>query len=164
MKTHPGWLALTSSAFARASISARSSGSICCPSAIRVSRMAASSTEAGMTLKGTPAACRRLFRVGLEEASMIVWAEMISVTSFLRRFGVLCESSFVVELQDRDRSFLDRSPGHIDDWPAIAGTQAPRVRQLLRDLLPVHIFVQVAVAHQPHAIAPDLGDAIDTSH
>src|SRR6185503_4013932 len=163
---------LTASALAAARASARPSGATL-PAKLRFS--ADSSTSAGTTRKGTPAASSILRRNGLAEASSN--SPVLPVSGLripppiprpvahrrlLQRAGAQVA---VVEQPDDGRGgLLDGAARHVDDRPAVLGAQPARILDLVGNLPAVHIVAQVAIAQQMHAIASNLGDAVGAGH
>ena len=76
----------------------------------------------------------------------------------------LTSCAIVQQADDGGRGLLDGAARHVDDRPAVAGAQAARVGDLVGDLRAIDVVVEVAVGHQAHAVAADLGDALGARH
>src|SRR4030095_8057524 len=113
--------------------------------------LAASSTAAGTTSKTRPAALSNRRRCWLAEANTRRCAGAHSVIR-QSRLGLRPPLGVVQEAYDRGSRLLHRAPGHVDDGPAMARAQPLGMCDLVGNLRPAYIVVEVTVGQKMHAI------------
>src|SRR6185295_2799751 len=152
-----GTLALTRSAFSPAKLPAIAGASAPAPTSAHL--LAVSSTAAGTTSKTRPSAVSNRRRCWLAEANT---RRCAGAHSFIghSRLGLRPLLAIVQKAYDRGSRLLHRAPGHVDDGPAMARTQPLGMCDLVGNLSPVYIVVEVTVSQKMHTIAPNFGDAL----
>ncbi len=136
MTSAPGFLSLTSSAFASASTSAISSGVAPLPS--NGASTARSSIEAGIASKSMPAFSSSFFRNGLPEARIMRSAMIYA----FRQTGAEL-TRLAAQRNDGCCGFLDRTATDVDHRPAVTRADLPGIGELLGDVCAVRITLRI---------------------
>src|SRR4029079_13900737 len=123
------------------------------------SRMAASSTSAGITSNVSPAASSIALRAALPDARINRVASGIGRF----RFRLLSGFSILEKLKNHRRRFFDRTARHIDDRPTVLSGNFSRVGNFGRDRIAIDIALEIAICHQHGAVTANVGNPIDVS-